>query len=96
MKKLLQYCDLLPEVEVDPADRIVSLVQRNDREALLFLINISPELCVGQLRFSQPRHGRLQPLLSPGQDVNIEAGQAQITLQAGIVEVYRVYGDGGL
>lgn len=93
MKELVKYHDLLPEVEADPAQHIVTLVQRNDREALLFVINTSPELCAGRLYFSQPRQGRLQPLLAPGPDIAIKDGLAEITLQAGIVEVFRVLSD---
>jgi hypothetical protein len=93
MKELVKYHDLLPEVEADPAEHIVTLVQRNDREALLFVINTSPEVCAGRLRFSQPHQGRLQPLLAPGPDIAIKDGQAEITLQAGIVEVFRVLSD---
>lgn len=96
MKELVKYHDLLPEVEADPAEHIVTLVQRNDREALLFVINTSLEVCVGQLRFSLPRQGRLQPLLAPGPDLAIKDSQAEVTLQAGIVEVFRVLSDDSL
>jgi|GEM_PF-4450934 len=95
MKELVKYHDLLPEVEADPAEHIVTLVQRNDREALLFVINTSPEVCAGRLRFSQPRQGRLQPLLAPGPNIVIKDGQAEIILQAGIVEVFRVLAESG-
>lgn len=96
MKDLVKYHDLLPEVEADPAEHIVTLIQRNDREALLFVINTSLEVCVGRLRFSQPSQGRLQPLLEPGPDITIQDGRAEVTLEAGIVEVFRVLSDDSL
>ncbi len=96
MKDLVKYHDLLPEVKADPAEHIVTLVQRNDRETLLFVINTSPEICVGRLLFSQPGQGRLQPLLELGADIAIKNGQAEVTLEAGIVEVFRVLSDDSL
>ncbi|HXV44483.1 MAG TPA: hypothetical protein VEC96_15570 [Anaerolineae bacterium] len=92
MKKLLRYGDLSPEIEVDPSGHIYTVIQRNDREAMLFVINTSPEAQTAKLQFRRPSEGRLQPVLTPGADITIAAGKAEIPLQAGVVEVFRIIG----
>jgi hypothetical protein len=92
MKKLLGYGNLSPEIEVDPSGHIYTVIQRNDREAMLFVINTSPEAQTARLQFRSPSEGRLQPMLNPGADITIAAGQAEIPLQPGLVEVFRIIG----
>jgi hypothetical protein len=92
MKKLLRYGDLSPEIEVDPSGHIYTVIQHNDREVMLFVINTSSEAQTVKLQFRSPSEGRLQPVLNAGADITIAAGQAEIPLQPGVVEVFRIIG----
>lgn len=90
MKNLFHSSDSAPEIEVDPSGHIYTVIQRNDRETMLFVINTSLELQRAVVQFRDPAEGFLQPVLASGTNIPIIAGEAEILLQAGVVEVFRI------
>jgi len=87
LARVLRHCDLSPEVAVDTPG-VFTVVQRNDREAALFTINLNPDLREVTLRFGERWDGRLRRIHPGEEEFLVYNGETQITIPGETVEVF--------
>lgn len=86
----LKYYSLKPEVETNNR-HILTVVQENNFEKILFVINMNSQFKKVKLRFEEVETGRLEEIFSQNTASYIKGGEATLDIPAEMgVEIFRI------
>ena len=86
---LLEYHGLRPEVETNNR-YILTVVQKNKFEKILFVINMNSKFKEVKLKFQKSKTGKLEEFFSQKTASYIKIGEATIDINGLDVEIFRI------
>jgi len=89
LSSFLEYHGLRPEVETNNR-YILTVVQKNKFEKILFVINMNSKFKEVKLKFQKPETGKLEEFFSQKTASYIKRGEATIDINGLEVEIFRI------
>jgi len=86
---LLKYCCLKPEAETNNHN-VLTVVQKNDFEKILFVINMDSKFKEVRLKLQEVEAGRLEEIFSKKTASYIKNGLSNVSIDGLSVEIFRI------